>query len=253
MVPGDQLGDVRRHSVHDRVGDEDPAEVVRGESQWPAAGVGHAGAVQGVVDELADGRAADRAGLAAEAALEQQRYRRVPYAFVVVVGHGQRHGAVLAADPADDGGEYVGELGPDDQEPFDVGLGRGNVQQRDQLAAGWQAVLDQAVMGQLGEFLDPDAGIAQDVHGGPGPERLVFFEGQVAALAGAGVLGPGLSRRCVGGLQPGQCLACGGELPAGGGGPGGLQPLGGGGVAVVDGGQQDGQDRHAFAGALIHP
>ena len=29
-VPGDQLGDVRRHPVGDRVGDEDPAEVVGG-------------------------------------------------------------------------------------------------------------------------------------------------------------------------------------------------------------------------------
>ena len=81
--------------------------------KWSAAGVGHAGAAQGIVDELADGRAADRAGLAAEAALEQQRCRRVPYAFVVVVDHGQRRGAVLVTDPADDGGEHVGELGPD--------------------------------------------------------------------------------------------------------------------------------------------
>jgi len=46
---------------------------------------------------------------------------------------------VLVADPADDGGEHVGEFGPDDQEPFDVGLGRSDVQQRDQLAAGRQA------------------------------------------------------------------------------------------------------------------
>ena len=91
------------------------------------------------------------------------------------------------------------------------------------------------------------------MHGGPGPERLVLFEGQVAALAGAGVLGPGLSRRCVGGPRPGQCLACGGELPAGGGGPGGLQSLEGSGVAVGDGGQQGRQGRNALAGALIHP
>ena len=50
-----------------------------------------------------------------------------------------------------------------------------------------------------------------------------------------------------------ECLAGGGELPAGGGGPGGLQPLEGSGVAVVDGSQQGRQDRHALAGALIHP
>ena len=39
---------------------------------------------------------------------------------------------------------------------------------------------------QLGQFLDPDAGMAQDLDGGPGPEPAVLFEGQVAASAGAG-------------------------------------------------------------------
>ena len=32
-------------------------------------------------------------------------------------------------------------------------------QQRDELAGGGEAVLDQAVVGELGEFLDPDAGV----------------------------------------------------------------------------------------------
>ena len=75
-----------------------------------------------------------------------------------------------------------------------VGLGRGDLQQRDQLAGGGQPVLDEAVVGQFGQFLDPDAGHAQDLHGGPGPERAVFLAGQVAALAGAGVLGPDAGR-----------------------------------------------------------
>jgi hypothetical protein len=33
------------------------------------------------------------------------------------------------------------------------------LQQRDQLAGGGQPVLDEAVVGQLGEFLDADAGV----------------------------------------------------------------------------------------------
>ena len=71
--------------------------------------------------------------------------------------------------------EHVGELGADQQEPFGVGLGRGDLQQRDEFPGGGQPVLDQAVVGQLGEFLDADAGGAQDLDGGPGPERVVFF------------------------------------------------------------------------------
>jgi hypothetical protein len=42
-VPGDELGDVRRHAVHDRVGDQHAAEVVRGEPQRLPGGAGEAG------------------------------------------------------------------------------------------------------------------------------------------------------------------------------------------------------------------
>ena len=59
-----------------------------------------------------------------------------------------------------------------------------------------QAVLDQAVMADLQQFLDPAAGEAKDFHGGPGPERVVVFVAEVAALAGGRVVGPDL----VGGL-----------------------------------------------------
>ena len=79
----------------------------------------------------------DGAVLDAEAALEQQRHRRVPDAFVVVVGRDAGDGAVLVADPGDDRGEHVGEFGADDQEPFGVGLGRCDLQQRDEFAGGW--------------------------------------------------------------------------------------------------------------------
>src|SRR6478752_7092461 len=43
-VPGDELGDVRGHAVHDRVGDEQPAEVVERVAQRVAAAVGDPGA-----------------------------------------------------------------------------------------------------------------------------------------------------------------------------------------------------------------
>ena len=58
-------------------------------------------------------------------------------------------------------------------------------------AGGRVPVLDQAVVRQLGQFLDPDARLAENLHGGPGPERFVFFQSQVPALPGSRVLGPG--------------------------------------------------------------
>jgi hypothetical protein len=64
---------------------------------------------------------------------------------------------LAVTDPGDDGGQNVGEFGRDDEQPFGVGLGRGDLQQRDQLPGIWQPVLDQAVVGQFGQLLDPDA------------------------------------------------------------------------------------------------
>ena len=96
-----------------------------------------------------------------------------------------------AADAADDRGQDVGEFWADHQQPFGVGLRRRDLQQRNEFAGAGQGVLDQAVVGQLGEFLDADAGVAQRFHCGPGPERAVLLTGQVAAFAAAGgVLGP---------------------------------------------------------------
>ena len=76
----------------------------------------------------------DRAVLQADGPLEQQGHRRVPGALSDVVGGGQRDGSVRAADPGDDGGHDVGELGSDDEEPFLVGLGRGDGQERYEFA-----------------------------------------------------------------------------------------------------------------------
>jgi hypothetical protein len=50
----------------------------------------------------------------------------------------------------------------------------------------------------VGQFLDADPGVPQDLHGGPGPEPAVFFEGEVAALPGAGLVSPD-SRACLAG------------------------------------------------------
>ena len=92
------------------VGDEEPAEVVGGERQRVAAGVGEPGGGEGVVEQSRMRRGGDGPVLDADPALEQQRHRRVPDAFVVVVGGDQRDRAVGVADPADDRGEHVGQL-----------------------------------------------------------------------------------------------------------------------------------------------
>src|SRR5215469_5042134 len=62
-VPGDHLGDVRWEPVQDGVGEEHPAEIVRGVVQWLAAGAGQAGAGGGGGEHFADGGGGDRAVL----------------------------------------------------------------------------------------------------------------------------------------------------------------------------------------------
>jgi len=80
----------------------------------------------------------------------------------------------------------------------------------------------------------------------------MLLEGEVASFPGVGILGPDPSCGGVGGLGSAQGLARG-ELLAGGGEPGGVQALGGRRAFGVDGSEENGQDRHAFTGALIHP
>jgi hypothetical protein len=129
-----------------------------GEVQRVPAGVAEPGAGQGGVQQGADPVDRDGPVLDADLALEQQRHRRVPDAFVDVVGHHQRHGPVAAADPADDRRKDVGQLWRDDQQALGVGLGRGDLQQRHQLAGARQPVLHQAVVAELDQFFDADAG-----------------------------------------------------------------------------------------------
>ena len=109
-------------------------------------------------------------------------------------------------------------------------------------------------MRKFGEFLDPDAGHAQNFHGGPGPERLMLFQRQVPALAGGGIFGPdpgaGLSAAQ---HRQAQRLAGDGEQFAWAGVPGRVKTPGGLAAGLVHRGGQGGQDRHALTGPLVHP
>ena len=64
------------------------------------------------------------------------------------------------------------------------------------------------MVGQFGQFLDADPGVPQHLHHRPGPEPAVFFEAEVPAPSGVGVLGPdtagglGLQHRPAQGLPP---------------------------------------------------
>lgn len=59
-VACDDLGDVRGQPVHDRVGDEDPAEVVRGVAQRePVSWVDQAGVCQAGLEHLSQGAVVD--------------------------------------------------------------------------------------------------------------------------------------------------------------------------------------------------
>jgi hypothetical protein len=98
-VTADDLGDVRRQPVHDRVGDEDPAKIVRGEDQRLAVVAADAGAGQGPLEDLSQRAVADGPVLTGDGALEQQRHGRVPGFLVGVVAGHERDGAGAVADP----------------------------------------------------------------------------------------------------------------------------------------------------------
>ena len=109
------------------------------------------------------------------------------------------------------------------------------------------------MVGEFRQFLKSDASVAQDLDGGPCPERVVFFPGQVPAFPGGRLLGPDAGR--LGGPgQPGaeQGLAAGGEQFAGRCGAGGVQPGRGVPALAVDGGGEGGHDGEPFAGPGVH-
>jgi hypothetical protein len=109
------------------------------------------------------------------------------------------------------------------------------------------------VVRQLGQLLDPDAGVAQHLHHRPGPEPAVFFEGQIAASPGVRMLGPDAA----GGLglhhRAAQRLAGGGEQVAGLGAFGCGEQLGGAGSLGFHPADQCRQHREPFTGAGVHP
>jgi hypothetical protein len=130
----------------------------------------------------------------ADLALEQQRQRRVPDLLMVVVGDHEWEAAVGGADAADDRGQYVGEFRGDDQEPFLVGLGGGDLQQRNKFTGAGQPVSDQAVVRDLAQLLDAYSGHEQDLDGGRAPEGVGLLAGKVPARTGLGLLGPEVRR-----------------------------------------------------------
>ena len=126
--------------------------------------------------------------------LEQQRRRRQPDQFVAVAGADERDGSVGAADAADDGAEHVGEFGADHEQPFGVGLGRSDLQQRHQFAGAGQPVLDQAVVAEFEQFLHPDAGVAEHLDDRPRPERVFLVAVEQSWFAGVGIAHPDVVR-----------------------------------------------------------
>ncbi len=187
--------------------------------------------------------------------LEQQRHRRVPDLFVVVVGRDQGDAAGGFTDPGDDGGEHVGQFRGDDQEPFGVGLGRGDLQQRNQFAGGGKPVLDQAVMAEFGQLLNTDSGEPQDFDGGPGPKgagrssgsrsRRLPVSGSSAHSwpAVSGVRSTAPQRVCSPAVNswPGAAASAAASDCVARRAP------------VLGGRDQGGQHRQTLAGALVHP
>nr|WP_020500878.1 hypothetical protein [Sciscionella marina] len=126
-VADHELRDVGRHPIHNGIRDEQSPKIMGREQKRSAAGVGEASARKGVVEQAPDASCGDRTVLDADPSLEQQGHRRVPDPFVIVVAHHQRNGSAGIADTADDRAEHVRQLRVDDQKPFSVALGRGDV------------------------------------------------------------------------------------------------------------------------------
>src|ERR1039457_7206151 len=154
---------------------ENPAEIVRGEHERVAGGIGQAGRGERVYEQLADRAGGERPVLAADGPLEQQRHGRVPDPFPDVVGDGQRDGPAGTAEPADDRRQDIGKFGADQEQSLRIGLARGDLQQRDELAGRRQPVLGDAVVGELQEFLAADPGQPQHLDRGEAPERFFFL------------------------------------------------------------------------------
>lgn len=149
LVTSDHLGDVWRQPVEDGVGDEQPTEVVRCVAKRGAGGVGQAGVDERLAEHCANGLIGERAVLAADFSLEQQRGRLLPRTFAAVVGANHGNGTGGVSGSTDDRAQDVSELGADQQQPLGIRLGRGDLQEGDELAGAWQPVLNQAVVAEF--------------------------------------------------------------------------------------------------------
>jgi hypothetical protein len=116
-------------------------------------------------------------------------------------------------------------------------------------------VLAQAQVGEFEHLLQAGAGAAQDLDGGPGPERLVLCNGGVEPPVRFG----GLAQDQGGGLPvPGRLAGplvadtVHGELPTGLRGAGGGQDPSGGRQLLLGGCRETGQDRRQGAGPVMH-
>jgi hypothetical protein len=110
----------------------------------------------------------------------EQVRQRLPVGLLVgVVAHRERdvRGTVLSA--ALDGEQHGDQLGAHGDEAFGVGLGRDDVQQRDQRVGRGRGVVAQRELGELEQLLDPDTGVAQGLDDRPGPERVLLQHGDV--------------------------------------------------------------------------
>ncbi len=249
-MSADFRGDVRGQPGPQGVSDEDSPEVM-GPPFERFAGGGDLRGLRRRDHAFADVAAADRPVLVAVAPLEQERHGRAPGLLEHVIGADQRQGRVPGPDPEDDRGEDLRELRGDQQQPLRIGLGRGDLEHRHDLAGAGQRVGDEAVVGEFQHLLDADAGVPQDVHGGPRPERGLLLVGEVAPLA-RGHLGD-VDAASLTGLATLEFLPGGGEYVPGHGAAGGSDALLGVFALLPDGAQERGQQRQLRPGPLVHP
>jgi hypothetical protein len=100
-------------------------------------------------------------------------------------------------DAAQDAGQHRDEVGVGGHDPFSIGLGRADLQQRHHLAGG-RLILAQAQVGEFEEFLDPDAGAPQDLDHRGAPEGVVLLAFGVETRSRIAIVADGGDEHCGG-------------------------------------------------------
>jgi hypothetical protein len=113
---------------------------MRGHGWFGAVVVLESGQDERAAEGVRDGARSDDSAIDAALGLEQERQRFAEDSFIGVVAGCQRHVLELAAGSLAQGGEYVSELGGDDEHPFGVGLGRHDLQQEEPLTGAGRGV-----------------------------------------------------------------------------------------------------------------